>query len=276
MDVLRRKLELLEEQHKTWRTQQHEIEKRIQLDYECKLKKLEEDYVTAISEIDSEFCARREAIIRKYSARSICGTKRISAEKKIKPHNDFDSGAYLNTNISVKVTASVTTMPPPKPSCATSGDTFEAGTVLRQNIMPNVSSRKLTGTNDFEAYDRGGETATASNTHPRTGMKQKLDEFQTSNVAIVVQSSNKCDVAPAVVQTNAPDCIISISLDAVDKEDRNKKDLVSGFEMGMKCYREQAGLSDLKQDRFSEKLIFDPGGSEKHGFLRIVNERIAV
>ncbi|XP_062549600.1 uncharacterized protein LOC134214204 [Armigeres subalbatus] len=104
MDELRRKLELLEEQDKVWRAQQNEIEKRIQLDYERKLKKLDEDYERAVEEIDLKFNARKKAIILNYCGQSMY-EKSVDEEEqmcsdKTKSHAGNDGAVCLGGAVS--------------------------------------------------------------------------------------------------------------------------------------------------------------------------------
>ncbi|XP_062549628.1 uncharacterized protein LOC134214238 [Armigeres subalbatus] len=101
MDELRRKLELLEEQNKAWRTQHSENEKRIQLDYERKVKELDEYYKAAAEKIDLEFSERRAAIIIRYSEQNIC-EKSVKKEQHVSDHTishgDFDNALRLRVS----------------------------------------------------------------------------------------------------------------------------------------------------------------------------------
>ncbi|XP_062556651.1 uncharacterized protein LOC134221476 [Armigeres subalbatus] len=85
MDDMKSKLQLLEEQHKSWRTQQQEESARIKQDFERRFAKLNEDYLASVREIDCDFSARKVALIKRYNEKGSCtrteSTKLLSLDK---------------------------------------------------------------------------------------------------------------------------------------------------------------------------------------------------
>ncbi|XP_062543855.1 uncharacterized protein LOC134211193 [Armigeres subalbatus] len=240
MDELKRKLALLEEQNKAWRAQQNEIEKRFQLDYQRKLAKLNEDYETAVKEIDVKYCARREVIIAQYNRpnirdQSVNKVQQISHSEKTKPNDEFVSALCLDV------------------------------VVVHRKVSLSVAHNDMDGLETATHETISIDLAHTNNTvHLR--IEQKQNAIESKRVGKALQNGSN-DAGSTGHRTNSVKCVI---VETVVQKNIRKEFLYSAVMDNVAGAPMLSGLFYVLEEnvrenfeRLAKTRVFDPGGTDK-------------
>ncbi|XP_062715730.1 uncharacterized protein LOC134291674 [Aedes albopictus] len=163
MESVEEELSLLEKKNELWRKQYDERVKIMELRYEQDLAKIDEEFREAVRKMESDFSARKEAVMRQYSGKSDCKVKvikpnapcddtqpqkdctRVSNPETAQSHEHYSQPMILMKISAVSRNIGIGDRSPQKRGANTKtipADSSSAHKQEKQNAMP-IAARKI-------------------------------------------------------------------------------------------------------------------------------------